>query len=406
MMKLRLSVITLVLICVIVENQASKYIGVYWHKPTKKWRVQLKHNQKIVYGGLFENEEHAAMNVNSLCDRLGIEHKNPTIKIELDKIQEVQHHTSPYTGVSWDNNVKKWQVDLMHKKKKYFGGYFENEKDAAMKVNLLCDEFGIQRKNPTIMIEPDAIEQKFRNETSKYNGVHWDTKRKRWRSLLTVNKHVYSGGYFKNEEDAAMSANLVCDKYEVERKNPTINITTFEAYQAQNLTSQYIGVSWDKNNKKWRARLIHKGKKYSAGLFDNEKHAAMKLNLLCDKFGIQRKNPMINIKFDDIRQKTKSPKMYESKVENMGNEKEVKVEEENILYGLKDQQCENNFMERPCQNQKRKRKNDSILTDVIEEQIINTNPNHDENKVFEEIQENYIKTHHYTIPQKYHFNQF
>ena len=48
---------------------------------------------------------------------------------------------------------------MAHNTKIYYGGYFDKEEDAAVSVNFLCDEFGIQRKNPTIMIEPDAIEQ-------------------------------------------------------------------------------------------------------------------------------------------------------------------------------------------------------------------------------------------------------
>ena len=47
--------------------------------------------------------------------------------------------------------------------------------------------------------------------------------------------------------------------------------------------------------------------------------------------------------------------MDRSKAENIVNEKKVKVEEESILYGLKDE-CENNFMELSSQSQKRKRK--------------------------------------------------
>ena len=129
--------------------------------------------------------------------------------------------------------------------------------------------------------------------------------------------------------------------------------------------------------------MTHNGKRYCAGVFDDEKHAAMKLNLLCDKFGIQRKNSMIDIEFDAIRQVThplckiftfhtfpeifvfhEKAKSNQSKAENIGNGKEVKVEEENILYGLKDQ-CENNFMKKSCQSQKRKRKEDSTLNDII-----------------------------------------
>jgi len=172
-----------------------------------------------------------------------------------------------------------------------------------MKVNSLCDEFRIERKNPMITIEPDAIQKQFKNYTSIYFGVSWKKDIKQWRSQLTVNKKKYYGGHFDKEEDAAMSINLLCDKFEVERKNPTVNTELFEAYEVPNSTSQYIGVYWHKKHKKWRALLMYNGKRYFIGLFDNEKDAAMKLNSLCDKFGIQRKNPMIDIQFDAIRQK-------------------------------------------------------------------------------------------------------
>jgi len=48
---------------------------------------------------------------------------------------------------------------LTYNKKRYYGGYFDNEEHAAMKINLLCDEHGIKRKNSTIDIEPDVIQK-------------------------------------------------------------------------------------------------------------------------------------------------------------------------------------------------------------------------------------------------------
>ena len=84
-----------------------------------------------------------------------------------------------------------------------------------------------------------------------------------------------------------------------------------------------------------------------------------------------------------VFQKKKKFNIYRSEAENIVNEKEVKVEEENILYGLKDQ-CENNFMKQTYQSQKRKRNKDSILK-------VNTTPNYDGNEVFEELQKEYIK---------------
>jgi len=373
-----------------IQNLFSKYTGVVWNKNTKKWQSQLKHNKTKYYGGLFENEEHAAMKVNSLCDRLGIEHKNPTIDIEADKIQRIQNKTSKYTGVYWNKYQKKWKSELQYNKKKYSGRFFENEEHAAMKVNLLCDEFRIERKNPMIIIEPDAIQQQFINHTSIYFGVSWKKDIKKWRSQLTVNKKKYYGGNFDKEEDAAMSINLLCDKFEVERKNPTIDIKLFEACKVHNSSSKYIGVFWNEDAKKWQAQLTVNKKRYYGGHFDKEEDAAMSINLLCDKFEVERKNPTIDIKLFEASQKTKFSKKYRSKAENIVNEKEVKVEEEYILFRLKNQ-CENNFMKKSYQSQKRKRKLDSILDNVIEEQMVNTTSNHDGNEVFEELQKDYIK---------------
>ena len=48
--------------------------------------------------------------------------------------------------------------------------------------------------------------------------------------------------------------------------------------------------------------MKHNKKEYYAGSFDNEEHAAMKVNLICDKFEIKRKNPMIDIEPESIYQ--------------------------------------------------------------------------------------------------------
>jgi maltooligosyltrehalose synthase len=70
-------------------SQTSKYTGVSWHKDNKKWQAQLKHNKKSYYGRYFDNEEHAAMTVNLLCDKYEIARKNPMINIKADVIQQV-----------------------------------------------------------------------------------------------------------------------------------------------------------------------------------------------------------------------------------------------------------------------------------------------------------------------------
>jgi hypothetical protein len=69
--------------------------------------------------------------------------------------------------------------------------------------------------------------------------------------------------------------------------------------------------------------------------------------------------------------------------------KEIKVEDENMLEGFKDE-CENRFMisndEDSCvttasgESEKRKRKEGLAMNDVNEEKVEITTPNHDDNK--------------------------
>jgi len=102
----------------------------------------------------------------------------------------------------------------------------------------------------------------------------------------------------------------------------------------------------------------------------------MKVNLMCDKIEKERKNPMINIRLDKIRQNTKS-KIYQYEPENIVN-KEVKVEDEYILHRFKDE-CENRFIQSNDQerdiitefqnsNAKRKRKENSMIDDDVKEE--------------------------------------
>ena len=77
--------------CEQCKNQTSIYNGVCWHRNNQKWQARLKHNKNLYHGGLFDNEEQAAMKVNLLCDKNGIERKNPVIDIEPDVIREVMH---------------------------------------------------------------------------------------------------------------------------------------------------------------------------------------------------------------------------------------------------------------------------------------------------------------------------
>jgi hypothetical protein len=67
---------------------------------------------------------------------------------------EVEYSTSVYKDVMWNKRKRRWRAIVCCNLKKYEGGVYLNEVDAAKRVNQLCDELGIKRKNPTVDAEP------------------------------------------------------------------------------------------------------------------------------------------------------------------------------------------------------------------------------------------------------------
>jgi len=49
--------------------------------------------------------------------------------------------------------------------------------------------------------------------SSKYKGVHWDSKSKKWRAQIHLGDRKKSLGSFKDEEDAALAYNEGAKKY-------------------------------------------------------------------------------------------------------------------------------------------------------------------------------------------------
>jgi hypothetical protein len=77
---------------------------------------------------------------------------------------ENKEKTSQYKGVTWHSKIKKWYAQLPVKggKTKY-GGTFDNELEAAKRVNQLCEELSFPQQNPTVSAIPDEKYQVTRN---------------------------------------------------------------------------------------------------------------------------------------------------------------------------------------------------------------------------------------------------
>ena len=76
---------------------------------------------------------------------------------------------------------------------------------------------------------------------------------------------------------------------------PCKNTASIFAYEKKGKTSQYKGVCWNKEKRKWCARVFLKGgKKKDGGSFKNEIDAAKRVNQLCQELGIPVKTPEIS----------------------------------------------------------------------------------------------------------------
>jgi len=51
------------------RDLTSKYKGVSWHKKGRKWQVHLSVGGRRIYGGLFENENDAALMANEMMSK-------------------------------------------------------------------------------------------------------------------------------------------------------------------------------------------------------------------------------------------------------------------------------------------------------------------------------------------------
>jgi len=224
-----------------LQTQTSKYKAVYWDKVVKAWRGKFQYKCTTYFGKYFDNQVHAAMSVNLLCDELVITRKNPTIDIKLDVIQQRKEKISKYKGVHWQKENKKWCAEIKLKgQTRQYGGIFDDELDAAKKVNELCKEFEIPLQNR-------GINRK--QKTSQYVGVHKHKETQKWFVQIKLKGQLPQyGGIFSDEEDAAKQVNKLCEKFEIPLQNPGIN--GMPNQQQKKKTPQYKGVFWNKKKRK------------------------------------------------------------------------------------------------------------------------------------------------------------
>ena len=70
-----------------------------------------------------------------------------------------------------------------------------------------------------------SLISKFICETpsSKYKGVNWVKKSRKWRAYIYLGDSFKQGGTYNNQLEAAKRVNQMCDEFKIKRKNPDVN---------------------------------------------------------------------------------------------------------------------------------------------------------------------------------------
>jgi hypothetical protein len=105
--------------------------------------------------------------------------------------KSIKNKTSKYTGVHWCKLHKKFISHIHINGKQKNLGSFDNETDAFSAYKKALSDYNNFNIVPI-----------YNKKTSKYIGVCWIERRKRWCSTIRINGKNKQIGYFKEEEEA------------------------------------------------------------------------------------------------------------------------------------------------------------------------------------------------------------
>lgn len=204
-------------------------------------------------------------------------------------------------------------ADKVGKDKVYVSLFIENERGSRRKKvrlhvflmnppkgyhvdHINGDTFDNRRSNLRVCTnDQNARNQKpQKNRTSKYKGVSWNKRVGKWEAYITYRYKKIRLGFFDSEEEAARAYDTAAHFYFGEFANYNFpedvrpvsdpNHLPWEVHK----TSQYRGVNYNKQSKKWFSRITVKGETIYLGYFDSEIDAAKAYDAAVVKYGLPK----------------------------------------------------------------------------------------------------------------------
>jgi len=183
----------------------QRILCVSWDTNNNKWRAVSRGTHPEYHA----TEEDAART------------RSEYLKDGIDPVKHREASTSQFMGVSWAKHSNKWRATS---KGKHLGHHTTEEAAARAYHNYLKDG----------SVPEPAVRGGW--GASHFKGVTWDKNHNKWRVQF---KRKYLGVH-TTEEDAARAYS----KYLEDGIDPVM----------QRRTSQFTGVSWAKDNNKWKAQ--------------------------------------------------------------------------------------------------------------------------------------------------------
>eukprot|EP00984_Skeletonema_dohrnii_P005420 scaffold1907_cov73-Skeletonema_dohrnii-CCMP3373.AAC.11 len=300
-----------------IKEGASKYTGVHFRTETNQWHAQITVEGNTCQIGSYDNEEEAAVDYaravfkykgqealekvskeNSfVVDLTGVPPKSPITKCA----GRMREGASKYSGVTFKKETNKWHARIIVDGKNQCIGYYDTEEEAAVdyaravfkykggahQQTLLVDLTGLPPQSPI----PKSA-GRIREGASKYTGVTFHKQMNKWMAQIMINGKTICIGFYENEEEAAVDyARVLCkykgqdalDKARVVQNTFIVDLADVppqlpipkSAGQIKDGTSKYAGVNFNKQMKKWQARINIEGKQISIGSYENEEEAAV-----------------------------------------------------------------------------------------------------------------------------------
>jgi hypothetical protein len=184
---------------------------------SKKWTIYIYINRIQIHNLILnkKNKKNVIDHINqNRLDNRKINLRECSRQENSFNIKSKDNCSSKYKGVSYLNKQKKWCASIQINNKSYNIGNFKNEKDAARHYDAFAryffKEFAyLNFPNETLDINVDDIINKRKNKkrSSKYIGVCYSKKHKRWISYIIENQKTKRLQYHKTEIEAAKRYN-------------------------------------------------------------------------------------------------------------------------------------------------------------------------------------------------------